>query len=447
MPYILNSPLQIEEMLKIVGVSSVEDLFSHLPSQIRMKGDLDFPRGLSEDNLKKTFSVFAKKNTSLSCYNSFLGAGCYIHYLPSALNAIISRSEFYTAYTPYQPECSQGTLQAIYEFQSYICLLTGMDAANASLYDGATSLAEAVLMSLRINKKKKVFVSGGVHPEYRNVLTTYLSGFEYEIKEIPFSSEGSVDRAFLREQIDEFTSCAVIQNPNFFGVIEDISGVVDYLKQRGIMVICVNNPFSLALLKDPASLGTDIVCGDTQAFGAPLSFGGPGCGFLAVPQKYVRQLPGRIVGKTTDKKGNTGYCLTLQAREQHIRREHATSNICSNQSLNALSCAVYLSLLGEEGLRKNAVYSLNLTHYLFERLHQVKGVSFPFSGVFFNEFVWRIGNASGVLKNLYRQKCIAGLELERFYPELKNHILSCCTETKTKEEIDEFVELLKDAVI
>ncbi|MCK9614773.1 MAG: aminomethyl-transferring glycine dehydrogenase subunit GcvPA [Candidatus Omnitrophica bacterium] len=443
MPYILNTENDIKEMLRVVGVASLDDLYKHLPSQIRLKNELNISSGLSEYELKQFVTSLAAKNKTINSFNSFLGAGLYDHYIPSALKPLISRAEFLTAYTPYQAECSQGILQAIYEYQSYICLLTGMDVSNASLFDGASSLAECVLMSLRITKRNKVVLSSSINPEYKKTLYTYLSGFNFKIQEIDFDTEGFTDTTALKSVIDENTACFALQSPNFFGLIEDTEKFSSLVKEKGILTILVTNPLSLSLLKEPAYQGVDIVCGDGQVLGGSLSLGGPSFGFVATKNEYLRQLPGRLVGKTVDRENKIAYCLTLQAREQHIKREKATSNICSNQSLNAIQSAIYLSLMGKDGIRKCAVYSLNLSHYLYGKLAEIKGVKLNFSQHFFNEFIWQIDDAKSVLKKLYKKKIIAGLGVGSFYPKLKNGILSCCTEIKAKEQIDEFIEVLK----
>ncbi|MFH1902089.1 MAG: aminomethyl-transferring glycine dehydrogenase subunit GcvPA [Candidatus Omnitrophota bacterium] len=443
MPYILNTEKDIEEMLEAIGVNSVEDLYSHLPSEIRLKEPLNLPQGLSEMEVKKVVEAISKKNLPLDSFNSFLGAGCYDHYIPSALKFIISQSEFLTAYTPYQPECSQGILQAIYEYQSYICLLTGMDVSNASLFDGASSLAEAVLMSLRVKKRKKVIVSQAIHPEYRETLRTYLSGFNYEIEEVGFDKNGFVDVNILREIIDEDSACFAFQSPNFFGLIEDGKTFSSIVKEKQALMIMITNPLSLAILKEPSLLGVDITCGDGQVLGGSLNFGGPSLGFLAAKKDYLRQMPGRIVGKTQDSQGKSAYCLTSQTREQHIRREKATSNICSNQSLNAIGASVYLSLMGKEGFKEAAIHSLNLTHYLHQRLGEIDEIKLPFSSCFFNEFLWQVKDAKRLVDKLYKKKIIAGFCLAEVYPQFPNAILSCCTEKKSKEDVDSFIESLK----
>ena len=446
MPYILNTPSQIKEMLEVVGLHSLEELFSHLPPSLRIRGELSLPSGLSEEELIRVVKRLAKKNKPLSKFNSFLGGGIYPHYIPSPLNHLIGRAEFYTAYTPYQAEASQGSLQAIFEYQTYICLLTGMEVSNASLYDGATSLAEAVLMSLRIKRRSKVLICESIHPEYRAVLHTYLKGSDFLVEEIKFNRDGFLDLDTLKEKIDDRVACVCIQSPNFFGLIEDLETINEIVKKKGILVILVTNPVSLAILKEPAKLGADIVCGEGQVLGRACAWGGETFGWLATKRDYLRHLPGRIVGKTVDREGKESFCLTLQTREQHIRREKATSNICSNHSLNAIAGAIYLSLLGKEGLKKVALYSLNLAYYLYRCLEDIKEIKLVFPSPFFNEFVWQVNNSYQVWEALYSKSIIPGLMLEKFYPQLKDCILTSCTEIKTKEEIDDFVMCLKEVV-
>jgi glycine dehydrogenase subunit 1 len=444
MPYILNTDRDTKEMLKEVGVESPEDLFVHLPYKVRLNEPLNLPCGYSELEIKKNIEKIASKNMSLNRFNSFLGAGCYDHYIPSALKFIVCRSEFSTAYTPYQAECSQGILQAIYEYQSYICILTGMDVSNASLFDGASALAEAVLMALRITKRKKIIISAAIHPEYKKVLRTYLGGFDFSIQEINFQENGVINIDNLEKAINGDTACLAFQSPNFFGLIEEGKKIYETVKNKGLILIVVTNPLSLAIFKEPSSYGVDIVCGEGQVLGGNLSLGGSTFGFLAAKRDYLRQMPGRIVGKTLDRDGNSSYCLTLQAREQHIRREKATSNICSNQSLNAIGAAVYLSLMGKEEFRKVALYSFNLAHYLYSRLEEIEEIKLPFGSAFFNEFVWEVEGARDVIERLFKKNIIAGLYIGDYYPQLKRGILSCCTEKKSKEDIDSFVEELKE---
>lgn len=446
MSYILNTQQDIKEMLKTIGVNSVKELYAYLPEQIKLKGPLNIPGGLSEFEVKKVISELSKKNIPLERFNSFLGAGCYDHYIPAALSYILLSPQFLTAYTPYQAECSQGILQAIYEYQSYICLLTGMDISNASLFDGASSLAEAVLMALRITKRKKVIIAKSIHPEYKQTLNTYLSGFDFTIQEIEIGKQGFIDVSSLEEVLDGDTACCAFQSPNFFGLIENISEIAATAKAKGALTVMVANPLSLAILKEPGLLGVDIVCGDGQPLGGSLNFGGPSFGFLAAKSEYLRQMPGRIVGKTVDKEAKPAWCLTLQAREQHIRREKATSNICSNHSLNAIAAAIYLSLMGKEGLRDIALASFSNSQYLYRRLKEVRGVKIIYPPRIFNEFLWEVDRAEDILAKLYERNIIAGYFLGQKFPEYKNGIISCCTEKKTKKDIDNFVNSLAEVL-
>ena len=444
MSYIPHTQQDIEKMLQDIGLSSIDELFLQIPSSLKIK-DLNIPSALPEKNLKEKIKKLAKKNNPLYNFNSFLGAGIYSHYIPSALKYLSNQPQFLTAYTPYQAEISQGILQALYEYQSYICILTGLEVSNASLYDGASALAEAVLMSLRINKKNKVLLSRSIHPQYREVVKTYLAPHDFIIKEIPFTEKGFLDLKILEEELED-ASCFALQSPNFFGLVEDLGKIRRIVKEREVILILVTNLLSLAILKEPSQEGVDIVCGDTQVLGGFPSWGGSTCGFLAAKKEFLRQIPGRLVGETCDKEGKRAFCLTLQTREQHIRREKATSNICTNHSLEAIRTAIYLALLGREGFEKVALYSLNLAHYLYECLGKIKKVDFPFSSRFFNEFVWKADNAKRVLEKLYEKKIIGGLLLEKYYPELKDCVLSFTPETKTKEEIDEFINILSSIV-
>lgn len=446
MPYIFNTQDDISKMAKTIAIDSVDSLFAHLPEKIKLKTSLNLERGLSEREVKAAVEGLARKNRTISEFNSFLGAGVYQHYIPEALSYIISNPQFTTAYTPYQAEISQGILQTIYEYQSYISLLTAMDVTNASLFDGASSLAEAVLMSLRINKRQKIVLAQSIHPEYRQTVETYLAGFNYQISIAAINKEGKIDRQWLKDNLDNNCACLAIQSPNFLGVIEDTSDLANLVHDQGGVLIMVTDPYPLAVLKEPKELGVDIVCGDGQPLGGSLGFGGSSLGFLATKEEYLRQMPGRIVGRTTDQNNRIAYCLTLQAREQHIRREKATSNICSNQSLHAFIFTVYLALIGQEGFKKNMVYSANLSHYLYERLKKIEAVNLPLTGPFINEFVWRIDKAQLIIDYLYKKGIIAGFNLGTKYPEYKDCILSCCTETKSKKDIDKFITVLKQAI-
>jgi len=442
MSYILNTKEDIREILKIIGKNSLEDLFSHLPKEIVLDKSLNLNDGLSEQEVRERIKNLSLKNKPISEYNSFLGGGLYDHYIPSAVKYLSSLPEFVSAYTPYQAECSQGILQAIYEYQSYICLLTGLDVSCASLLDGASSFAEGVLMALRINKRSEVIVSSLIHPEYERTLRTYLSGFNFKIKKVGFTENGTLNLKELENLINKDTSLIAFQSPNFLGYIEDIEKIVCLAKNTGALTVMITNPLSLAILKEPAKFGVDIVCGEGNVLGGDLNFGGSCFGFLATKMEFVRQIPGRLVGRTTDLNGNTSFCLTLQAREQHIRREKATSNICSNSSFNAIRAAIYLSLLGKDGLYKVALYSLNLAHYLYERLKEIKYISFPFSDYFFNEFTYKISNSKSFFNKLYKKKIIPGLLLNKF--NFSDCILISCTEKKTKEDIDNFILTIKE---
>ena len=433
-------------MLKVIGAEFVEDLFKAIPDNLRVKKPLNLPAPLSEQELIQEMTTLSIKNATVEEYVSFLGAGAYNHYIPSIVNHLISRSEFYTAYTPYQPEISQGTLQAIFEYQTLICQLTGMDVSNASMYDGASATAEAVLMARRINNRSKVILSAAIHPEYREVINTYLSGNRDNIKEVFYCTEtGRTLPEAIEKLLDKDTSSVVIQQPNFFGSIEDIKAIAEVVhKNNSILIIAITEPISLGLLKPPGELGADIVIGEGQAFGNGLNFGGPYLGFFATLEKYLRQMPGRLVGETVDKRGKSGYVLTMAAREQHIRREKATSNICTNEGLCALAAAIYLTALGKNGLMELARLNLSKAEYLKKGLANIKGIKPAFTAPTFNEFVIETEKEpDAVLKTLLKKGIIAGLPLKRFYPELSRHILICATEMNTKEQMDELLEGLE----
>lgn len=445
MRYIPNTDKARQEMLEKIGVKSVDDLFSSIPDSLRLKKPLNIPHAMSEPEVLRHMKGFSRKNDDLDSHISFLGAGAYNHFIPSVINHIISRSEFYTAYTPYQPEISQGTLQAIYEFQTLVCQLTGMEVANASMYDGASALAEAVLMAHRINDRKEVFLPRSIHPEYRQVVHTYCRYLGISIREIPYTENGIIDTGWLSKNISDNTSAVAIQNPNFFGCIEEIKDIEKLTHANdSIFIYCVTEPISLGILKPPADFGADIVVGEGQGLGNPVSFGGPYLGIFATREKYIRSMPGRLVGRTVDANGKTGFVLTLATREQHIRREKATSNICSNQALCALSAAVYMALMGKEGFKKLAILNLQKSNYAKEILSSLKGYKLKFKNPIFNEFVIETPiSPDEINKNLLKEGIIGGLNLERFYPELKNCMLICITENHRKEDIDRLWKLLK----
>ncbi len=429
-----------KEMLAQIGVSTIEELFSDIPESVRLKRELDLPESMSEMELKNYFNDLGKKNQT--DYISFRGAGAYKHFIPSVVNHIISRSEFYTAYTPYQPEISQGMLQAIFEYQTMICELTGMDVSNASVYDGATAAAEAAFMAADITGRNKILVSLTVNPETRKVIKTYCRVAGIDVVEVNYK-EGLTDRSDLKTKLDRETAALVVQSPNFFGCIEPCRDLFDIVRSYDSLAIMSTEPISLGIFKAPAELGADITVGDGQPLGNPVSFGGPYVGFMAARDKYIRRLPGRIVGETIDKDSKRGFVLTLQAREQHIRREKATSNICSNQALNALTAAVYLSVAGKKGLKDLATLCSQKSYYAANRIAGISGFSLPFSKPFFREFVIKSSIPSDELNRiLLENKIIGGYILENDYTELKDHLLFCVTEVNTKENIDALVDIL-----
>lgn len=434
------------EMLRTVGADSMEDLFKDIPEKIRFQGELPVSSRLDERALTRHMSALAGRNASSETHASFLGAGIYDHHIPSVINHVISRSEFYTAYTPYQPEVSQGELQAIFEFQSYICELTSMAVANASMYDGATALAEAGNLAAAATRRKRIVVSRSVHPEARQVLNTYAHGLNLEIVEVGCKN-GVTDPEALAAAVTEDTAAVLVQNPNFFGSIENIRLMADLIHaQKGLLVVS-SNPLSLGLLEAPGKLGADIVVGDAQPLGISSSLGGPTCGYFAVSQEHMRRIPGRIVGQTKDRNGKRGFVLTLQAREQHIRREKATSNICSNQALLALSASVYMSIMGRSGMVEVAELNLHKSRYALERLTSLPGIKTAFTSPTFNEFVLILPGDTDMQtlqSRLLDAGFIGGYDLGRDYEEYKNHMLIAVTEQRTKEEIDQFASVLEE---
>ncbi|ELK46241.1 aminomethyl-transferring glycine dehydrogenase subunit GcvPA [Halobacillus sp. BAB-2008] len=433
-----------KEMLAAIGVEHSDELFSDIPESVRFKGDLDIKDPKNEFQLTKELSNLAEQNVHLKSHVSFLGAGVYDHYIPSIVDHVISRSEFYTAYTPYQPEISQGELQAIFEFQTMISELTGMDVANSSMYDGGTALAEAVNLSAGQTKKKKVLVSKAIHPESLDVIRSYVKGPGLEVIEIDHK-EGKTDLEQLERELDENVASVVVQYPNFFGQIEplaEIRSIVD--QEKKAMLIASSNPLALGYLTPPGEFGADIVVGDAQVFGIPAQFGGPHCGYFATTKKLMRKVPGRLVGQTVDEDGRRGFVLTLQAREQHIRRDKATSNICSNQALNALAASVAMSSLGKQGLKKMARMNIQKAAYMKNQL-EAAGFELPYKDAFFNEVVVNVGrNIAEVNKKLLAKGFIGGYDLGRMSEGLSEHMLLAVTEIRTKEEIDQFVKEMGD---
>jgi glycine dehydrogenase subunit 1 len=422
-------------MLRAIGLGSVEDLFAHLPAAARLHGDLALPPAKSEAEIIHWFRERARENGDN--YTLFLGAGAYRHYRPVVIDSLISRGEFFTAYTPYQAEISQGTLQSIFEFQTMICELTGMEVANASMYDGSTASTEAALMAARITGRKGVVAARSLHPEYREVLRTYARNQAMPVTEVGFTADGRLDLAAVEQALTSDTACLLLQSPNFFGTLEDVAAAADVAHRCGaLLVVAVAEPVSLGIVRPPAE--ADIVALETQGFGVPLSYGGPYAGVLATREKFVRQMPGRLVGQAHDRQGRRGFVLTLATREQHIRREKATSNICTNQALTALMVTIFLTVYGKQGLRELARQNLAKTAYAVEAFRRA-GARILFDGApRFNEFVIQTkADPRVVNETLVRQRILGGLPLAgRFYPELGNASLWCCTELNRREDID-----------
>ncbi len=439
---------QQKEMLEAVGAGSIEALFSAIPEELRLKHDLKLPGPLSEFELKKQMLSLVQQNFDASWNLCFLGAGIYDHIIPSAVRHILSRQEFYTAYTPYQPEISQGVLQSIFEYQTMIAELTGMDAANASLYDGATALYEAVLLATRHTGRQEVVIARSVNPEYRNVLSSGLRYSDVTLREAGFyhaedgavGKSGTLNLSSLADNLSEKTAAVVIQSPNFFGILEDIKVVSEKAKAVGALLIAVCDPISLGVFESPGALGADIAVGEGQPLGNAMNFGGPLLGYFAVKAPYIRRMPGRIVGETTDSEGRRGFVLTLQAREQHIRREKATSNVCTNQALCALAASIYLSIMGKHGLQEVATQCINKSTYTYQSLLETGQVSKVFDAPFFREFVVRPGMAPDRLnEELLADSIIGGYDLSLEYPELEGCWLVAVTEKRTRDEMDFFV--------
>ncbi|MDF1580776.1 MAG: aminomethyl-transferring glycine dehydrogenase subunit GcvPA [Desulfuromonadales bacterium] len=445
MRYLPQTETDIREMLETIAVDDIEALFSAIPAEVRLQRPLRLPEAMAESELLSELKRLAAANADPDRYLSFLGGGAYNHFIPAVVDQLISRSEFYTAYTPYQPEISQGTLQAIFEYQTLICQLTGMDVANASLYDGASACAEAVLMAVRAaRQRRKVLLSGALHPEYRETVRTYCQYLEIELVEVPFGADGITDRERLTELLDAETAAVVVGYPNFFGVVEPLADFAAVAQAAGArLVAAVAEPLALGLFKSPGELGADIVAGEGQSFGIPVSFGGPYLGFFAARDKDVRSMPGRLIGETVDRDGKRGFVLTLATREQHIRREKATSNICSNEGLCALTATVYLALLGKQGLREVAQQNYAKSAYAKEQIAALPNCSLPFAAPTFNEFVVETdAPAAVVLQRLAGERILAGIDLHRYYPQLANRLLVCVTEQNSRAQIDTLVAAL-----
>jgi glycine dehydrogenase subunit 1 len=447
MSYIPNTPEDQQAMLEKLGLPSLEALMAPVPDNVRLQRPLNLPPALAEPDLKRLLSSMASKNNNLDAAISFLGAGTYDHAVPSVVPHLQRRSEFVTSYTPYQPEVSQGMLQAIYEFQTMVCQITGLDIANASLYDGATALVEAVLLAVGPGGRGEVVISMGVDPQYRRVLHTYAHARGFSVKEVPtrngFTSSEDLDAA-----VSETTAAVVIQQPNFFGCIEDMRAIEPVAhKGKAVFVANVTEPASLGILASPGEYGADIAVGELMSFGNPMSDGGPALGFMAARNKYMRLLPGRLVGQTVEESGQkqTGYVLTLQTREQHIRRERATSNICTNQSLLAVGATIYLAALGKQGFRELGELCLQKAHYAFRQITAIPGFKATFNGPFFDEYVITAPISTQKLQRHFEQAgIIGGYALSKSYPDMPNDMLFCVTETRTKEDIDSLVKVLKE---
>jgi glycine dehydrogenase subunit 1 len=443
--YIPNSPEERQEMLRGLGLGSAEELFDSIPADIILREPLKTPAALSETELLERFEAMAAKNTAAR-RPSFIGAGAYTHYAPTIIDSLIQRSEFFTAYTPYQPEISQGTLQAIFEFQTLVCQLTGMDVANASMYDGSTAMAEAVLMAERVTRRSRVLVSGAVHPEYMHVAETYVAHAGIELQRLDCDEETgrtTLDAAAL----DRSVAAVVVQSPNFFGCVEDLKTLADKAHAAGaLLVVAVTESASFGLLRSPGACSADVVVAEGQSFGVPVSFGGPYVGFFATREQYARQIPGRLAGIAYDKEGRRGFVLTLATREQHIRREKATSNICTNEGLVALAATIYMTTMGRAGLQEVAAQCAQKAAYARKQIAALEGFSLPHSAPVFDEFVVRAPvEAKGLLRRLADEYNVTGgLALSRYFPERTDDFLVCVTETNKRADIDALVDGLKE---
>jgi glycine dehydrogenase subunit 1 len=447
MTYIPNTPEDQQRMLAALGLSDLESLLTPVPEDVRLRRPLDLPAALAEPDLKRLLAGMAARNQTLDTTISFLGAGSYDHAIPSVVPHLQRRSEFVTSYTPYQPEVSQGMLQAIYEFQTMVCQITGLDIANASLYDGATAMVEAVLLAIGPGGRGEVVISQGVDPQYRRVLRTYAHTRGFTVSEVPIVN-GVTDQERLKSAVTPTTSAVVIQQPNFLGCIEDAQAIEPIAhKGRAVFITTITEPAALSVLAAPGEYGADIAVGELMSFGNPMSYGGPALGFMAARQKYMRLLPGRLVGQTVEEAGEkrTGYVLTLQTREQHIRRERATSNICTNQSLLAVGATIYLAALGRQGFRELGELCLQKAHYAWRQVTAVAGFQAAFSSPFFDEFVIQSPVPVERLQHAFEQAgIIGGYPLAQDYPDLPAAMLFCVTETRTREEIDLLVRVLKE---
>ena len=445
MAYVPHTQDDVAAMLAVIGKSSIAELFAPLPEAVRLDRPLELPDGLAEEEVRRYFRTQARRNHGQEELTSFLGGGVYDAIIPAAIEALASRSEFLTAYTPYQPEVSQGTLQAIYEWQSFICRLTGLDVANASMYDGATALAEACSVALAASRRKTLVLPGTLNPRYRRVVTTMMRGEGVRILDAPMGADGTTDPQELERILDDQVGCLVIQNPNYLGLVEPVDALAARAADAGAIVVAAVNPVSLSVLKTPAEYGAQLAVGEAQPFGIAPSWGGPLLGFMACADQHKRRIPGRMVGRTRDSRGNDGYVLTLQTREQHIRREKATSNICSNQGLNALRATVYLSLLGAEGLAELGEANLIRAAALKLRVRGIAGVELPFPGPCFNEMVLRLTRPAVEFRTFARERgVLAGIPLHGFAGCGEGDLLVTVTEKRTAAEIEDLGRLLEE---
>ncbi len=449
MPYVPNTADDRRAMLDAVGVKTLDELFAMIPADLRLDGELQLPPAMGEIELSAHMSALAGKNVPASSSPCFLGGGCYDHFVPAVVDFVAARSEFYTAYTPYQAEASQGSLQAFFEYQTLVTQLTGMDVSNASLYDGAAAAVEAVLMAISATRRHKVVVLDSVHPEYRQTLETYLANVDTSMETLVTidkdAKECVLSPSRLAAAVDKKTACVLVQHPNFFGCLEDVEALAQTVHAAGALLILAVNPVSLGLLKRPGRRGVDIVVAEGQPLGIPMTFGGPGLGIIACSEKFVRRMPGRLVGQTLDRRGRRCWVLTLQTREQHIRREKATSNICTNQGLMTLRVSVFLAAMGPQGMRQMAELCLQKAHYAMDGLVAAGAVSSAFERPFFNEFVVRLknGNPQKLVEAALADNIFAGVPLGRWYPELADCLLVAVTEKRTKAEIDRLVGLIQ----
>ncbi|GAA0114662.1 aminomethyl-transferring glycine dehydrogenase subunit GcvPA [Clostridium senegalense] len=443
-PYIPNTEKETKEILDFLSIKSVDDLFKDVPGDVKLNRELNLESSLSELEVEKRLKSLAAKNKSMDELTCFLGAGNYDHYIPALVKHITGRSEFYTAYTPYQPEVSQGTLQAVFEYQSMICSLTGMEVSNSSMYDGATATAEAAILAIASTKRNTIVVSKSVSPDTRKVLQTYLKFRNYEMVEVDLD-DGTTDVEKVISSLDKTVAAVVIQSPNFFGLIEDVENMVEAIHKNKSLLIMNVDPISLGVLKSPGELGADIVVGDGQCLGANISYGGPGLGFMNTTKKLMRKMPGRIVGQTEDVDGKRGFVLTLQAREQHIRREKATSNICSDQTAVAIGAAVYMATLGKEGIKEVAKQCLVKSHYAYNELIKSGKYKPVFNKPFFKEFVVKTETSPCEINNkLLENNILGGYNLGKVYPEYENSMMLCVTEKRTREDIDNLVKVMEE---